>query len=287
MKNSKALKLLHDLGLNLLEAEIYLFMLPQPPLTAYKIAKHLGKPSANVYKAVDTLALKGGLVVEDGTSRTCRVIPPRIFLRRAEQDFHEVSLEAQAALKDIEIWPIDEHVYRVNSVEQVYAYCREMIEKAKSVVVIDAFPLPLNRIAFLAKAAAKRGVEVFVEAYENIEIDGAQITLVPVADKVISQWSAQQLNVVIDGTENLMALFTRDGSDILQAYWSNSLYLSCLHHGGRLCEQTLVRALQAGRNGASAEEMLSIMENHAFLINKPVPGQQELSRRYFIKRDTV
>lgn len=287
MKSAKALTSLRELGLNRLEAEIYLFMLPQPPLTAYKIAKHLGKPAANVYKAVDTLAHKGALTIEDGSSRTCRVVPPRVFLRRAEQDFHEVSHDAQAALRDIELSPIGEHVYRIDSAEQVYAYCREMIEKAKSVVVIDAFPIPLSRIASLAVAAAKRGVDVFVEAYEGIDIAGAEITLAPMADRLVSQWGAQQLNVVADGKENLMALFSRDGSDILQAYWSNSLYLSCLHHGGRLCEQTLVRAIQARRNGASADEVMSIIESHPFFDTKPVPGQQELNRRYAIRKSST
>lgn len=287
MAKSKILDLLRKLGLNQLEAEIYIFMLPQPPMTAYKIAKNVGKQTANVYKAVETLTRKGALIVEDGPSRRCRIVPPRVFLHRAEQDYREISLETRNALKNIEISPIDEYVYRLDSVEQVYAYCREMLEKAKVIVVIDSFPIPLRKIASLVTEAVERGVEVFVEAYEPITIKGAQIVLIPMADKLVSQWSAQQLNIVVDGNENLMALLTRDGSDVLQAFWSNSLYLSCLHHGGRLCEQTLVRAIQARRNGASAEEIISIIENHPFFITRPVPGQQELNRRYAVIKESL
>ena len=286
MANDKALNLLRELGLNQLESEIYMFMLPQPPMTAYKIAKNVGKPTANVYKAVETLSRKGAMIVEDGSSRICSAVPAHIFLQRAEQDYHEVSLKAWNVLKNIEVSPIDEIVFRVDSIELVYTYCREMLEKAEAIVVIDAFPVPLRKIAPLVSKATNRGVEVFIEAYESITIEGAQITYIPIADKLVNQWSAQQLNVVVDGKENLMALLTQDGSGVLQAFWSNSLYLSCLQHGGRLCEQTLVRAIQARRNGASVDEIISIIENHPFFVTKAVPGQEELNRRYAIKKES-
>jgi len=287
MTNNKALNLLRELGLNQLESEIYMFMLPQPPMTAYKIAKSIGKPTANVYKSVETLSRKGALIIEDGSSKICRAVPARVFLHRAEQNYHEISQKAQNVLKNIEVSPIDEIVFRVDNIEQVYTYCREMIERAKATVVIDAFPIPLQKIAPLVSKATKRGVEVFIEAYESITIEGTKITFIPIADRLVSQWGAQQLNIVVDGKENLMALLTHDGSDVLQAFWSNSLYLSCLHHGGRLCEQTLVRAIQARRNGASADEVISIIENHPFFITKAVPGQEELNRRYPIKKESL
>ncbi len=280
MRRTKAHDYLRELGLNQLEVEVYIFLLPQPPTTAYRIAKSLGKPAANVYKAVESLSRRGALIVEDGPSRLCRPVPARVFLKRAVTTFNEISLAAEVALADTEFAPIDEHVYRVETVEQIYVHCREMIEKAKAVAVIDAFPIPLDRMRPWVEKAARRGVEVFVEAYEPIALGKARVTLIPVADSIVRQWNAQQLNLVIDGEESLMALLTKDGTGVLQAYWSNSLYLSCLHHGGRLCEQTLVRALEARRNGASPEEVMAVLESHPFFMNKSVPGQKKLIRRY-------
>ena len=43
-------------------------------------------------------------------------------------------------------------------------------------------------------------------------------------------WNSQQLNVVIDGRETLIALLDNELTQIHQALWSNSLYLSCLMH---------------------------------------------------------
>ncbi len=280
MPRPKAQDLLRELGLNQLEVEIYIFLLPQPPMTAYRIAKGIARPAANVYKAVESLSRRGALIVEDGPNRLCRPVPARVFLKRAAKNFSEISLAAEEALAKTEVSPIDEHVSRVETVEQIYVHCREMLEKAKAVAVIDAFPIPLERMRPWVAKAARRGVEIFVEAYEPIALDNVRVTLIPVAESIVKQWNAQQLNLVIDGEESLMALLSRDGTGVLQAYWSNSLYLSCLHHGGRLCEQTLVRAIEARRKGASADEAIAILESHPFFITKPVPGQKKLNRRY-------
>ena len=157
MKESKIIEMLRELGFNRIEAQIYIFLLPHSPMTAYKIAQKIGKPAANVYKAVECLAHKGALVIEDGPNRTCRAMPTDIFLRRAEQDFRDLAGAAREALKDIEYSPVDEIVCRVESIDQVYAYCREMLEKAKEIVVIDAFPVPLQKIAPMIAKAVKRG----------------------------------------------------------------------------------------------------------------------------------
>lgn len=271
------LPLLRELGLNQLESEIYLFLLPQPALTAYKIARHLGKAPANVYTAVEVLARKGAVLIEDGAARTCRAVPPKEFLRRAERDFQEIARRARTHLANIEPVPLEERVYRVETVEQVFIRCQEMVESAGSVLVVDAFPLPLRRIAPALAEAAGRGVSVYVQTYEPIQIPGAQIALVNCGPMPVAQWRAQQLNVVSDGRENLMALLSLDGASVYQAYWSNSLYLSCMHHAGRLCEQTILRALAAHEEGG---DVAAVLKSHPFFLQGNVPGQKELVDRY-------
>ena len=272
-----ATELLRELGLNQLEAEIYLFLLPQPAMTAYKIAKHLGKPAANVYKAVDVLARKGAVLLEDGEARTCRALPAKKFLRRAERDFVALSREAEKQLACPESPPLEERVYRLETVDHVLSRCHEMVEGARNVLVVDAFPLALRRISPSLAAAAARGVTVHVEAYEPVSIPGANVIVASAGNRPVGLWRAQQLNVVSDGRENLMALLNMDGSSIFQAYWSNSLYLSCLHHAGRLCEQTLLRALAALEEGG---DVAAILKAHPFFLNSKVPGQMELVNKY-------
>lgn len=266
------IELLRELGLNQLEAEVYLFAIGQPPMTAYRIAKCIGKPQANVYKAVEVLAKKGALLMEDGGSRTCRAVPVAEFLRRAERDFMEFSKLAKLRLGEVQPVPVDERVYRLETVAQIYHQAREMIGRTRSTVVVDAFPIPLRKLADALTNAARR-VAVHVEAYEPVEIAGADVVVVSQGAQSLRAWKAHQLNVVVDGRESMMALIGMDGETVLQAYWSNSLYLSCVHHAGRLCEQTLIKIM------ANPARAAAILEEHPFFYRASVPGHKELLKR--------
>lgn len=78
----KCIALLRDLGLNQLEAEIYTFLLPNEPMTAYRVGKAIGRPTANVYKSIENLARFGAVLVEEGTNRVCRAVPVEEFIRQ-------------------------------------------------------------------------------------------------------------------------------------------------------------------------------------------------------------
>ena len=66
----EAIQKLRNIGFNQLEAEVYLLLLAERSLTAYRIAKLLKKPSANIYKAVEVLLAKGAVLVEEGFHHT-------------------------------------------------------------------------------------------------------------------------------------------------------------------------------------------------------------------------
>ena len=88
------------------------------------------------------------------------------------------------------------------------------------------------------------------------------------------------MNVAIDGREHLLALLSKDCAQVHQAIWSRSLYLSCLHHGGRLCEHTLLRLMDAADRSADGKVLRRILEEHRFFVKDSVPGQKELFSRF-------
>ncbi len=93
--------------------------------------------------------------------------------------------------------------------------------------------------------------------------------------QVLEQWRGQQLNVVVDGRESLTALLDAEMKEVHQGLWTNSLYLSCLMHSGRLAEHTLIRLLNAPET-----KLRAVLKSHAFLLNSDVPGHRELLARY-------
>jgi sugar-specific transcriptional regulator TrmB len=275
----ETIELLQQLGFNQLEAEVYVFLLPNPPQTAYRIGKQLDRATANVYKAVDSLARKGAVVVESTSDgdRLGRAVPVADFFRLAERSFVEKTKRAAEMLANLQAAPEEERVYHIASVDQVLHRCREMLEKrASRIAVIDAFPKALQAILPSIGAAIARNVAVYVEAYAPVEIEGANVVLAHNYSQVESFWRSEQLNVVVDGREHLLALLSEDLSQLHVGIWSQGLYLSCLAHAGRLCEHTLQRLL--GAKGEAA--MRKILAEHQFFLTSNVPGQQELMARH-------
>ena len=275
MATEESLRTLRDLGLNQLEAEVYVYLLPSPPLTAYAIGRALGRPTANVYKAVESLARLGAVLIEEGEQRVCRAVPMSELAKQLQRGYLSTLDRAVRALAASEASPVDERVYKLESVPHVFERCEAMLERAFEVAVIDAFPRSLERIAPAVIAAAARGVEVFVEAYSPIDLPGARVAIFPNGADTLATWRSEQLNVVVDGREHVLALLTSDLSAIRQALWSNSLYLSCIHHAGRLCEHTLVAMMKA-----DPDEALRLLEEHRFFARSRVPGQRELVERF-------
>ena len=281
-----AIALLRELGLNQLEAEVYAFLLPHEPTTAYGIAKALGRPTANVYKAIERLAQFGAVLVEEDSARVCRAVPAQELVRHVERRFLQRTRSAELALQALERDTFDERVYSIRSTDEVLQKGREMLDQATRVAVLDAFPRSLEQLRPAIEAAARRGVEVFVEAYRPIELEGADVVCVPEGEHSLEAWRCEQLNLVVDGREHLLALLSADLETVFQALWSSNVYLSCLHHSGRMSEITLIR-LMAAEAASSAGPLSEILRQHRFFRNSEVPGHRELLRRFASQRTTV
>jgi hypothetical protein len=95
----------------------------------------------------------------------------------------------------------------------------------------------------------------------------------------IEAWGGEQLNLVVDGREHLLALLSPDLDAVVQAVWSQSLYLSSILHAGRLCEQTIHKLLAVRERTQLGPDARKLLEQHRFFIRGGVPGHQELRSR--------
>ena len=282
------LQQLVELGLNELEAQVYLFLLSNKPMTAYGVARQIGKATANTYKAIDSLARRGAVLIEDGDNRQCRAVPVREFMAHLARTFSERTRAAEQTLASLQLETYDERVYKVESVPQLLERCREMIAaRAERLVTVDAFPKALECIVPSLLSAISRGISVYVQAYAPIAIEGAQIVVAPRGREAETYWNSQQLNVVIDGRETLIALLDNDITEIHQALWSNSLYLSCLMHAGMTSEQTVHRLMEARSGKDATRKMNAVLDAHRFFLNSEVPGQKELVARFASLSETT
>lgn len=271
--------------MNQLESEVYLYLLANRPTTAYAVGKALGKATANVYKAVGSLSRAGAVMIEEGDRSLCRAVPQEELVAQMKRAFARKTEAAEGALADLRSEHFDERVYRLEGADEVFERCERMLDSATTVAVIDAFPLALNRIAEAATRAAGRGVDVRIEAYRPIEIAACDVVIASTGERTIEHWGAEQLNVVVDGKEVLLALLDPSLSRVHQAVWSQSLYLACVIHAGRLSEHTLHRVRQAVEGEPQKSASRTALRRHSFFVDGGVPGQLELFERFSVPSD--
>ncbi len=275
-KRDKEIELLKQLGLNSLEAEVYLHLLINKPMTAYKAGKEINKPTANVYKAIDALSKKGAVIIENNKNKHCKAVNPDEFISHYEKDVISKTKAAKSFLQNIEKEYTDEKTYSINSVPLVFERFESMMKKCKVVAVIDAFPLALNQVLDSVNIAIERGVDVFVQTYDKTNIKGADIAYTEIGETVLEYWKSQQLNLIIDGEEHMIALLNNDLTEVKQAIWSDNIYMSCILHGGRLREQTVMKIMSKINQKDFEKEVKELIQKQSFFFNSNIPGFNKL-----------
>ena len=221
---------LRDLGFSEIEALVYAFLLVGEPATGYRISHAIGKPTANTYKAIAGLVQQGAVQVDEGGSRLVRAMPPEELLAGLERRARDRREAARVALAARGREVADDRVYTLRERGQVLERARAMLARAQEIVLGDLFPAPLAALADELAAAAARGVRVVVKTYAPGALPG--VAIVPEVDgaRALTAWPGQQLSLVCDADEHLLALFDPALTRVHQAVWSRSSFLSCLHH---------------------------------------------------------
>ena len=117
-----------NLGFTQLESDIYLFLLKHGLSTGYAIAKGINKPAANVYKALETLGQKGGVVSSLGNNKTFNAVAWQDLLDNRTKQFNDNIDALSEQLKSYAQPEIDEQVYQMNNRDQVIETTLKMIE---------------------------------------------------------------------------------------------------------------------------------------------------------------
>ncbi|NNE42736.1 MAG: TrmB family transcriptional regulator [Gemmatimonadetes bacterium] len=267
-----------SLGFTALEAEVYTYLLREAPVTGYRIAQALRKPAPNIYKAIESLELKGAVLVEEGASRRCRPVPPDELLGHLERRFRDDTRRAAQLLADVSQSPPDDRVYTLRSPDQVLERARRMLADAREVVLADVFPLPLAELRKDLEATARRGALVTVKVYEPTDVAGARVVTDGRAD-IFERWPGQWVNLVVDGREHLVAFLSPDGKSVHQAVWSGSLYLSWVYHSAVGAEMSLDAVRQALADGADARGIARLIDEMDAVKALQARGYRELTRR--------
>lgn len=266
------------LGFSEIEALVYCFLLKESPATGYRISRGISKAAANTYAAIETLAQRGAVIIEEGEARNCSAVPPAELCNALEAAHGRHVADARKRLEAIRAAAPDEGVYKLETVEQAFAAARTLIDGARSHILMDAFPAPLLRLKGEIAAALKRGVVVAIESYAPLPkgLERAISSQSPFDPRSGDLWPGQQFNIVADAQQHLLALFDVQCGALLQGVRSNSHYLSCLQHSYMAAS---LYAQEAKRGAEADAKKLEQIAALALMRARP-PGLAEFLHLY-------
>jgi sugar-specific transcriptional regulator TrmB len=262
-----AVRHLVALGLTPLEAEVYSVLLEGGPATGYGVAKVIGKPVANTYKAVEALQRKGAVMTEETEGKLYLPVAPGEFLEAVRTRFERHRQGAARHLKQLPTTRTDDRLYRLENRGQVLERCRAVLNRAKQIVVIDAFPRPLEEVRDAVSVAVKRGVRVAILAYQPTQVRGA-LVVENMRKSDSTRWNGEWINLVGDSEEFVAAYLESRGGGVRHATWSASAFLAHVLYSGILGEigfSALARAVEDGKSSDVLKTFLRRVERHRVL----------------------
>ncbi|MBN2009600.1 hypothetical protein JW960_09685 [candidate division KSB1 bacterium] len=269
-----------ELGFTRLEAEIYTYLLQQPQATGYKIAQAIHKPTANTYKAIQSLQQKGAIFVEDADTRICRPVPVAELLSQLERRFIDKKETAESTLASLQFDDDDDRVYQLKTTDQVIERCRHMLQAVESILVIDAFPSILELLKPDIETVASQGVKVAINAYESLQIANTKIFERPNGQKIINGWPGEWINIIVDGDQFLIALFERGLKNVIQAIWSGSPYITWVYYSALMAQFQLSAIQQKLQTATHLGEIKDLLRANEAFFPLNASGYQKLIKRF-------
>ncbi|MGD8395926.1 MAG: hypothetical protein PVF43_10655, partial [Candidatus Eiseniibacteriota bacterium] len=204
--------------------------------------------------------------------------PPGELLAGIERRFVAERQAAARALRRLGAPAADDRVYQLRTPDRVLDRARAMLGGAAEVVLVDAFPGPIETLRAELEEVAARGVLIAVKAYAPVTLAGVRVIQDGDGARVLERWPGDWLNVVVDGREHLIALLARSGDSVHQAIWSGSPYLSWVYHSAVSKEITLSAVLARLAGETTVEALRELVHELAPLDALDAGGYQELVR---------
>jgi sugar-specific transcriptional regulator TrmB len=273
---------LQALGFSEIESLVYGYLVENSPATGYRVSRGIGKQLPNTYKAIESLADMGAIVIEEGEKKLCQAVPPDEMLRALDSRFQEHRREADLELKTLARPSEYGGVFRLRTVDQVIQRGRAMLDRAREIVLCDLFPGPLEKLRDALVATAARDILVVCRQYGRVEIPGVMTQPLSEADPALEAWLGQQISIVVDAEEHLIGLLSEDMRSVHEAVWSDSTFLSCMHHNHLAAEIQIMK--QVAHDPEYEGDTGEILDRITVLQFKP-PGLDSLRKRFHARKD--
>ena len=263
---------LESLGLTQIEALAYAYLVANPSSTGYRVSRGIGKPTANVYRALESLGRKGAVLQDRAASPAFRALAPDDLLARLEDQFMQRKARAARELSALQPDEGDERVYALKSLDQVLVRARILLASARRVSFVDSVHDVAAMLVTEIQDARQRGTRVllrsrpvplFAEPTPDRAVAGHPDTLI---DSVRAPGTAPSVRVVTDAREVLLAWFSLEGGKVREASWTRSTFFARGMHEALASERCCLQIELGMADGLSVDEVEAAFEERSKLL---------------------
>jgi sugar-specific transcriptional regulator TrmB len=245
MEHTLLIKMLNDLGINDLEAQIFITLLQIPDSTGYKIAGAISKPTANTYKALTQLENKGLIICDESSgSKTYSAIDINEYFNRLTSELNQKRKKIISTIKSLEKGKKKFGNFILSDINQVYEKAKSLIDQSKDILLIDSFPQPYellkNNIIFKEKNS---DTQVFVKLYKDAELQCLNTINSYNGQLAIDIWLGEWLIICKDSEEVLIACFDKQTNSTHHAIWTTDPFICFTIYNGMVNEFMLIDIL--------------------------------------------
>jgi len=249
---------LQELGLTPMEALAYTYLVANPSATGYRVARGVGKPTANVYRALESLERKGAVVRDRSAAPLFRAMAPHELLGQLEREFTERKASAARELASLHADKDDERLYSLGTTEQLMDRARRLLASARRVVLADAPGDLIEKLADEIERARGRGIHVLVIA-GGWPVDARAAASAQTPRRRVVQ-STTRLRMVADAREALLADLSLDATRVREAFWTQSAIFAATIHDALTTELFFLEVGRGVAEGLSVDEVEQAFE---------------------------
>jgi len=155
---------LQNFGLNQYEAKAYVALIKIGAANAYKISKESGIPRARIYDILESLTVRGIVMLEETNedTKTYTPIPVNVFLEQIREKWTTTYNYVENELKVIESQDKKQDIYvsTVRGEKNILAFCKTLIRNAKQKVIISIWNPMYSELHVDLQECVQRGCKV-------------------------------------------------------------------------------------------------------------------------------
>lgn len=170
------LEILKNLNFTEYEAKAYLSLLEESPLTGYAVAKNSGVPRSRIYEVLDSLTIRGDILVSPGNTPQYTPVPAKELIKSRRMRAEETFELAEKSLAEFERSGSDrENIWNITGQNEILEKVRACIVSAEKRILLEIWKEEFEELEAELRQAANRGVNITIIAYGDIVSDFANV----------------------------------------------------------------------------------------------------------------